>query len=118
VPNLVHELKGRRLKKKDNVSWLMAQTRIYDYSLPGIISICATYHHHIPNNGITHTTIFPAQTSTQSKSVIRITNNANVSDAAAQILGKKRVVDVGLDPRWRGVMPIPSGSGKKGAHGC
>ena len=47
-----------------------------------------------------------------------MTNYANVSDAAAQILGKQRVVEVGLDPRWRGVMPIPSGSGKNGAHGC
>ena len=47
-----------------------------------------------------------------------MTNYANVSDAAAQILGKQRVVEVGLDPRWRGVMPIPSSSGKNGAHGC
>ena len=87
------------------------------FSLPGITSICTTYHHHIPNKAFSHTTISSAQTTAQSKSKIRATNYANVSNAAAHILGKKRVVDVGLDPRWRGEMPT-CGTAKNGAHGC
>jgi hypothetical protein len=104
VPNFVHELNGRRTIRRSK--------GIRDVFLSDI-----TYHHHIPNDGITHTPITPIQTAAQSKAVVCSTKDAHVGDAAAQALAKKRVVHIRLDPLWRCVMKWATiGSGKYGTH--
>ncbi len=112
VAKLVHELNSKESIEKNHVSRIMAQTRVYSSS--DIIS-STTYHGHIPNSRITHTNKIPVQISAQAKSKIWITNHTPIGHATTQTFGKQRMVQVRLDPRWRGVMPRRSA--KSGNHG-
>jgi len=74
-----------------------------------------THHHHVPNEGIAHAAIVPAQAAAQPETEIGIAQHAEVRDPSPQVPGQEGVVQVRLYPRRRGVVP-PPGPGELGPH--
>ena len=74
-----------------------------------------THHHHVPNEGIAHAAIVPAQAPAQPEPVVGIAQHAEVRDPTPQVLGQEGVVQVRRYPRRRDVVP-PLLAGKLGPH--
>ena len=75
-----------------------------------------THHHHVPNEGIAHAAITPAQAGAQPETEIGIAKHAEVRDPPPQVPRQEGVVQVRLHPRRRGVVPATIGPGELGPH--
>jgi hypothetical protein len=72
-----------------------------------------THHHHVPNEGIAHIAVAPAQAPAQPEAVLGIAQHTQVGDPAPQVVGEEGVVQVRPHPRRRNEVPPPPPGGRR-----